>query len=163
MSQRELAQRARTSGPAIAAYESGSKEPRISTLDRLAGCTGLQLVVELRPSDQGARKRDRRRWRSLALAAATTDRVSADWGSAKALALTNLDRMRHVVGDNPSNRLLDEWQDILMEGSDAVRAALIDPSARGDDRRQMQPFAGLLTDDERRLVLAAADAWAAAS
>ena len=77
--------------------------------------------------------------------------------------MANLDRMRTVVGDNRSNRLLDEWQDILLEGPDAVRAALIDTSVRGDDLRQMQPFAGLLTDDERRLVLAASNAWAAAS
>lgn len=163
LSQRELAERAGTSGPTIAAYESGTKEPRISTLDRLAGCAGHQLVAEVRPSDEGARKRDRRRRRSLALAAATADRVGDDWSAAARLALSNLDRMRHVVGENRSNRLLDEWQDILTQGPDAVRRALLDTSARGDDRRQMQPFAGLLTDDERRLVIAATNAWATAS
>ena len=163
LSQRELADAAGTSGPTIAAYEAGTKEPRISTLVRLASCVGLELVTGLRPSDQGARKRDRRRWRSLALAAATADRVGADWISAKAIAVNNLVRMRQVVGANRSNRLLDEWQVLLTEGPDAVRRALFDLSARGDDRRQVQPFAGLLSDDERRLVLAASDAWATAS
>src|SRR5258705_312079 len=57
LSQRELGERAGTSGPTIAAYESGTKEPRISTLDRLAACVGHELVTELRPSGDSASPR----------------------------------------------------------------------------------------------------------
>ncbi|MGH2750792.1 MAG: helix-turn-helix domain-containing protein [Actinomycetota bacterium] len=41
--QAELARRAHTSQPTIAAYESGSKTPSVSTLDRLLRASGVQL------------------------------------------------------------------------------------------------------------------------
>jgi transcriptional regulator with XRE-family HTH domain len=45
LSQSELANRAGTSQATISAYESGAKEPSLSTLQRLLGATGHQLEV----------------------------------------------------------------------------------------------------------------------
>jgi hypothetical protein len=47
---------------------------------------------------------------------------------------------------------------LLDEGPGAVRRALLDPSEHGHDMRQMTPFAGLLSDRERNLVLNAVNA-----
>lgn len=45
LSQRALAERARTSQAAIAAYESGRKDPTTGTFSRLLAATGARLVV----------------------------------------------------------------------------------------------------------------------
>lgn len=161
--QRELGRRAGTSGPTIAAYEAGAKEARLSTLERLADAWGHHVSATVRSRERGDALRERRRLRSLALAAATADAVVSDWGGARALAKRNLRRISSVVGDNRSGALLQEWHSLLDGGPDTVRAALTDASPHGDDLRQMQPFAGLLNDRERRLVLAAAEAWASGS
>lgn len=159
LSQRELARRAGTSGPTIAAYEAGAKEPRLSTLEGLAIAAGQRVVTEVDVGDDD-RKRRRRRLRSLALAAATAEVVRSDWPRALTLAEENLRKMAGVVGDNRGARWIEEWRSLIDAGRAEVCAALLDPVAERDDLRQMQPFAGLLTDQERRLVLASADALA---
>lgn len=159
LSQRALAQRSGTSGPTVAAYERGTKEPRLSTLTRLAAGAGMRVEVRVLPADRGARQRGRRERRSLALAAATATAVERDFAAATRLADANLDRASAVVGDNASRAWIVEWRRILGRGPKAVRAALLDPGDRGHDLRQMSPFAGLLTDAEREAAMAAADAF----
>ncbi|HEX9892260.1 MAG TPA: helix-turn-helix transcriptional regulator [Actinomycetota bacterium] len=51
LSQRELAERAGTSQPTIAAYEAGRKEPAFSTLVRIIRAAGLDLRTRLVPYD----------------------------------------------------------------------------------------------------------------
>lgn len=53
MSQVELARRAGTSQPAIAAYESGARSPSVRTLDKIIRAAGASLVVDLRPLSLG--------------------------------------------------------------------------------------------------------------
>jgi transcriptional regulator with XRE-family HTH domain len=47
LSKRALARRAATSPAAIVAYESGTRDPTIGTLDRLLRATGASGVIEL--------------------------------------------------------------------------------------------------------------------
>ncbi len=49
ISQEELARRARTSQPTIAAYEAGRSTPRLDTLERLLDASGFDLALEARP------------------------------------------------------------------------------------------------------------------
>jgi transcriptional regulator with XRE-family HTH domain len=49
LSQAELAARAGTSQATVSAYESGRKEPSLSTLSRLLDVTGTRLTVEPAP------------------------------------------------------------------------------------------------------------------
>ncbi|MPZ69981.1 MAG: helix-turn-helix domain-containing protein [Actinobacteria bacterium] len=51
LSQRELARRAATSQPAIAAYESGGRTPTFATLVRIIRAAGLEMRVRLEPYD----------------------------------------------------------------------------------------------------------------
>jgi len=51
LTQRELALRAGTSQPTIAAYESGRKEPSLATLKRIVRGAGLELRIRLAKYD----------------------------------------------------------------------------------------------------------------
>lgn len=48
LTQRQLAQRAGTSHSTLAAYETGSKSPNVTTLDRLVRAAGFELLPQLR-------------------------------------------------------------------------------------------------------------------
>jgi transcriptional regulator with XRE-family HTH domain len=52
-SQRELAERARTSQPAIARYERARATPDLATIERLVGACGLALELKLGRPVQG--------------------------------------------------------------------------------------------------------------
>ncbi len=51
LTQRELAERAGTSQPAVARLEQGHAMPTLATLERLAGAAGYELRVELVPME----------------------------------------------------------------------------------------------------------------
>lgn len=53
MTQADLARRAGTSQATLSAYETGRKEPTISTLERILGAAGAQLAVEPGPFANG--------------------------------------------------------------------------------------------------------------
>ena len=68
---------------------------------------------------------------------------------ARRLAEENLERAAAVVGDNTAARWIAEWRRVLDDGPAAVRPALLDAGGHGHDMRQMTPFGGLLSDEER--------------
>jgi hypothetical protein len=113
------------------------------------------------PSDRGAALRARRERRSLAIAAATAAAVERDFDGARNLARRNLEQAASVVGDNQGQWWIAQWREAITRGPKAVRNVLLDPSDHGHDMRQMAPFAGLLTEEERAAALAAVDALAA--
>lgn len=51
MSQMELARAAKTSQPAISAYESGKRSPSVETLTRLLAAAGFELRMQLATPD----------------------------------------------------------------------------------------------------------------
>lgn len=154
LSQRALADAAGTSGPTIADYEAGRKEPRLSTLSRIAEAGGIELELRVVPSRQ-ERALDRQRQLRLAIAAATAVRVREHWDEACQLATEQLDALV-VNGRGRSNeRWVETWRRAVEDGPEAVARTLVRRGEDGDDLRQVAPFAGLLSDDERRLVLAA--------
>lgn len=68
---------------------------------------------------------------------------------------TNIDRFLAASPAGPVRHWLGEWLALIDDGPAAVAAALTDASERGVELRQNTPFAGVLTPDERRRVLAA--------
>jgi transcriptional regulator with XRE-family HTH domain len=67
LTQVALARRAGTSQATISAYESGAKEPSLSTLERLLAATGHRLELhDARPSRLPSRREVERRGRILA-------------------------------------------------------------------------------------------------
>ena len=69
LTQVDMARRAGTSQPTIAAYEAGSKSPTARTLERIAAALGFSVVYEFVP------EMTREERRSLALHRAIADRL----------------------------------------------------------------------------------------
>lgn len=144
MTQAELARAAGTSQPTVAAYETGSKSPRLSTVERLAASVGREaVVVFVTPLTREDRS-------SLAIHQAIALKLRHDPTTVLEMARTNLQRL--VVQHPHANRLLKEWDDILNRRVEAIIEALLDPSEHARDLRHVTPFAGVLSASERASV-----------
>lgn len=144
LTQTELAERAGTSQPTIAAYEGGAKSPTLRTLERLAGAAGTELAVAFVPP---LTREDRR---SLALHAAIAERIAAAPAAVIRRAERNVAHMREV---NPhASDLLEEWERVLRWPVPEIIRVMLDPGLRARDLRQVTPFAGVLDPAERSQV-----------
>jgi excisionase family DNA binding protein len=72
-----------------------------------------------------------------------------------ATAAANLRRLRALHGDDLEQEWLDRWQIVLDDGPGAVLDALTSPVEYAVRLRQTSPFAGVLSEVERRNVLGA--------
>jgi transcriptional regulator with XRE-family HTH domain len=143
LSQRALAELADTSGPTVAAYETGSKDPRTSTLLRLLSAAGMDVqVVARRPRAD--------RFRDL-LAAAIAEKIVAD----PAL----LDRALEVMDRGVwSSDYEVQWRALVAAGPAAVIGVLTSPHPDTLALKADSPFTmlGLVDDAERQRLLEAA-------
>ncbi len=143
LSQRALGKRSGTSGATIAAYETGAKEPRLTTLARLADAAGYRLRVEMEP--MSALTRAERR--SLALHGRVLDHLLSDPDGVRGRARRNLSVMREA---NPGSApWLDEWERLLDAPLHELGAVLISADEQACALRQSSPFAGVLSHEER--------------
>lgn len=141
LTQSELAEAAGTSQPTIAAYEAGRKSPTLRTLSRLAEVVGFEATIGFhRPMTREER-------RSLHLHRAIARRLERSPELVLARAWGNLSLMRknHPEAEN----LFLEWEVILNRPVPEMAPALVDPSPRSRELRQVTPFAGVLTAEER--------------
>jgi excisionase family DNA binding protein len=72
-----------------------------------------------------------------------------------AAAEINLRRLRHLHPEGRSWEWLDRWQVVLESGAEAVLDAMTSSSGYAVELRNTSPFAGILSEAERRTVLAA--------
>ena len=141
VTQAALADAAGTSQPTIAAYEAGRKSPTLGTVRRLAESVGLAMRVQFhRPLT----REDRRSiWLHRSIAQRLKDRPR--WVLQQ--AQKTLKKMRHA---NPGARqLLDEWGVLLKRSVPELIPVLTDPGAHARELRQVTPFAGVLSAEER--------------
>lgn len=121
LAQAQVAQRAGTSQPTLAAYEAGRAEPRLDTLERLARATGHELSIEPRPVvRRGAVP-------AAAVAAALTDLLRNDEGAAAWRRL--LDLVDDFRGSPPAGKRWLVEQAAPLTGDrrhDAALAALVE-------------------------------------
>lgn len=150
LSQAELARRAGTSQPHVAAYEAGYREPTFPTLLRLLGAAGAGLDVKL---CRRAEAMTREELRSLRLHEVIAARVITDPDRIIAHARANLRRMRHANPDRSAEPYFDRWERLLRGPVHRIVAALVSDDQSSRDLRQVTPFAGVLSDDERREIL----------
>lgn len=149
LSQQALADAAGTSQPTVAAYESGRVTPSLSTLNRLLGACGFTIAVV--PDERGPRW-TRVEEKSLAIHRHIAARLLEQPGPTIARARANLDRLQSTDRGNAA-RLLDDWDTLLDRPTDEIVTAMLARTQHGIDLRQMTPFAGVLTDTERRKAL----------
>lgn len=91
--------------------------------------------------------------RLLWLHGAVAGRLVRDPQRVLAKARTNLGKLRSVHRRGTAATVLAEWGRILDRGADAVLEALTSRSPRATELRQSSPFAGVLSETERRRVL----------
>jgi excisionase family DNA binding protein len=72
-----------------------------------------------------------------------------------ARARINLGRLKSIHPRGMAAQWLDRWQGVLDTGTEAVLEALTSPAPLAIELRQNSPFAGVLSEAERREVLAA--------
>lgn len=141
LTQAELARRAGTSQPTIAAYETGTKMPNWRTVQRLAHATGHTAAVEFVPE---LTREDRR---SLALHRAIAAKLLESTSEVLAIARRNLQRALDLHPNAAG--LLTEWRAILRAHPETIAAVMTHPGSRARELRQVTPFAGVLTHSER--------------
>lgn len=145
VTQQDLARKAGTSQPTIALYESGEKSPSVSTLQRLAESLGFELVVNYVP------KLTREDRRSLAYHQSIAKILRQSPSTVIQRARRTL---AHQRKDHPhAAKLLDQWQAWLDLPIDELIARMLDAGMMGRDMRQVTPFAGVLTPQERVRIL----------
>ncbi|WP_291813464.1 helix-turn-helix domain-containing protein [Cellulomonas sp.] len=91
--------------------------------------------------------------RSLHLAYAIAGKLVQDPALVD-VARQNLERMRARHTRGRPAQWLAQWQELLDGPLDELLIVLTSPSQRSRELRQNSPFAGVLTDDERRAALA---------
>lgn len=141
LTQTELAERARTSQPAIAAYETGRKSPTLATLERLASAAGRELAIGFHPP------MTREERRSLALHEAIARKLRENPAAVVGQAWVVLERMR--ARHPGAARLLDIWAGLLDGPHEHLVDVLCDSAPLARELRHVTPFAGVLSAKER--------------
>lgn len=143
--QHEFARRVGTSQSTVAAYESGTKSPTLKTLSRFATSFGLEANIEF------STPMTREERRSLAFHVAIAEILDRAPESARARAQKNLAKLREM---HPGARsLLDRWQLWLTLPTDDLKTLMLLTSNAAREMRQVSPFSGLLTANERARIL----------
>lgn len=88
--------------------------------------------------------------RSLTLHCAIAARLIADPESVVAKARQNLAVMREANRDGGAEVWFDEWEQLLSRPVSHIIDVLVSTDQRARDLRQVTPFAGVLSDEERR-------------
>jgi excisionase family DNA binding protein len=111
---------------------------------RRADVEGLRTRTQRSTRDQ-----DRSLWLGYAIAG----KLTVDPPGVMEKARTNLAHLKRVHSGGPSRRWLAEWEKLLDGPAEGVLDALTSRAPRARELRQNSPFAGVLSEEERRRVL----------
>ena len=145
LTQHELAALAGTSQSTVAAYETGKKSPGLRTIEKLAMATGMEMDIRF------VRKLTREDRRSLAYHEVISVKLLQCPKDSLARARKNLKRL-HAMHPHAAP-LLNQWSHLLALPPNLLAAFLTDKCELARDLRQVSPFAGMLTANERSCIL----------
>lgn len=145
LTQQAMAALAGTSQPTIALYESGAKSPTLATLQRLSRTLGLDLVVTYAP------RLTREDQRSLAYHQIAVKKLADNPLIVLNRARRTLNKMRRHHPNAKAH--FDRWRVWLKLPLDELIAKILDPSMTAREMRQVTPFAGILSPEERSKIL----------
>jgi transcriptional regulator with XRE-family HTH domain len=140
LSQGQLAELTATSRERINTYERGHVSPRTDTLARVM--QAMQVDLAAIPAMTFEERR------SIALSTAVAEKLRSDPTKVIAKARENIASMR-LVGRH-EQPWVDVWESLLDLGPGPVGSLLTSADQFARDLRQSSPFAGVLTEDERR-------------
>jgi transcriptional regulator with XRE-family HTH domain len=155
ITQSELSRVSGIHQPSISQFVSGRVELSDEQLDRLLSCMGYRLEVVRRPVEPNLTRSERRSWLlHRRLSSHLTRDILAAW---QPVIERNLERLRSSVTGQPHLRHLERWT-LLVQQSDVLglQRVLTGLDRESIEVREVSPMGGLLTQDERREVLAKA-------
>jgi excisionase family DNA binding protein len=97
----------------------------------------------------------REQMETLWLHRAVAGKVVANPGAVLAAAQINLRRLRRLHPEGLNWEWLDRWDAVIEDGVEAVLDALTSSTEHAVALRRQSPFAGILSESERRAVVAA--------
>lgn len=103
----------------------------------------------------GASEPRREDLRSLWLNRAIAGKLVRNPDRVLGLGRRNLERFRKLHARGSALRWLDEWDEIIAQGPEAVMRVLVSDTPHARDLRQNSPFPGVLSEHERQDVLGA--------
>jgi transcriptional regulator with XRE-family HTH domain len=150
--QSELSRLSGVHQPSISQYLSGRVDMSDDQLDRLLSCMGYRLEVLRRPVVADLTRSERRSWRlHLRLSSHLSPSTLDDW---RPTLTKNLKRLRSSVQGQPHERNLKQWQ-VLVTSRDlsGIHRVLTGLDIDSIEMREVSPFGGLLSPEERSDVL----------
>jgi len=141
--------------PSISQFISGKVELSDEQLDRLLSCMGYRLEVVRRPVEPTLTRSERRSWQLHRRLSSQLTRTSLEqW---RPTIERNVERLRDRVTGEPHVRHLDRWTSLVDEGDlRGLHRVLTGLDRDSIEMREVSPMGGLLTQEERREVLAKA-------
>jgi transcriptional regulator with XRE-family HTH domain len=153
--QSELSRVSGVHQPSISQFLSGKVDLSDDQLDRLLSCMGYRLQVVRRPVEPDLTRSERRSWQlHCRLSSQLTRSSLQEW---RPTIEGNLTRLRERVAGQPHQRNLGRWTS-LVEGGDVLglHRVLTGLDRESIEMREVSPMGGLLSQDDREGVLAAA-------
>lgn len=151
LTQRRLAGLGGTSQPKVSDYEAGRVVPSADVLFRLVRACGLDIELGLRQADLSRREVAY----DIELHRLVVSELVHNRDEVVGRAHVNLGQMRAVDVDERLRPWLDRWEALLSGPAAELVEALLSSTQSAVDLRQTSPFAGVLTDEQRRAALAA--------
>jgi transcriptional regulator with XRE-family HTH domain len=134
-----------TSQSTIAAYEAGAKSPTLRTVENLARSQNLEMLVTYLPLMTREDKR------SLAFHRAIVEVLRKDPTPILRQAIRNVEKLSKM---HPGAQMLfDQWQNWLALPLVNLISNLLDPFPEAREMRQVSPFSGVLSPNQRAQVL----------
>jgi transcriptional regulator with XRE-family HTH domain len=152
ITQSELSRVSGVHQPSISQMLSGRIEMSDHQLDRLLSCMGRRLEIVRRPVVPRLTRSERRSWRLHRQLSTSLDLSRLkEWES----RLTrNLTRLRGGVRGQPHERNLECWGSLIERGDVlGLQRVLTGLDRDSIEMREVSPFGGLLSPDQRRKVL----------
>lgn len=155
ITQSELSRVSGIRQPSISQFVSGKVDLSDEQLDRLLSCMGFRLEVLRRPVEPKLTRSERRSWQlHRKLSSHLTHDTLQQW---QPVIERNLERLRSRVTGEPHLRHLERWT-LLVQQQDVLglQRVLTGLDRESIEMREVSPMGGILTQGERREVLAEA-------
>lgn len=138
--------------PSLSQMLHGRIEMSDDMLDRLLSCMGFRLEVVRRPVQVNLNHSNERRWRMhQPLVTQISNDSLKQWGP---VITRNLEELRRSSRGEPHRRNIERWSELVSSGDHReIRRLMTGLDTDSIQMREVSPFGGLLSEEERQRVL----------
>ena len=148
LTQTELSLLTGVSQPRLSAYVNGRVGLSLDMFTYLMSSLGQRVTVTVETAPADLNRSDRHSWQLHRAVAMKMDSVSLDaW---RPRIASNIIRLRNTVQGEPHEHNLVRWENLVREGDvRALKRVMLDIGPDGIAMRNVSPFTGALTQEER--------------